>query len=326
PPHPKTLSQQRSEKPGQDPGRPLLPLGEILSLWQMTTNASSYSEPSDPAWERVSVRWVSRRCTAVTFSACESYVLVADKSGDVFSFSVTNTQEEGRLELGHLSMLLDLVVTPDGRYIITCDRDEKIRVSLWGAPHVISSFCLGHTEFVSQLLVLPGPDNMLLSGSGDETVRLWKYQSGEEIHRWNLRDVPRPRDHEEIQRFAVTRLSCSPGGEHLAVLCDGVSGMYLFSMSSGPSLSHTQYVSLPYVPLDLDFQDSASLWVLSGVKENPIELHRYDKVSWHAAPPDEYTKRLSETIRENWEQMEGAASPAGSADCIKRCLTTWPPT
>lgn len=55
-------------------------------------------------------RWVSRRCTSLTFSPCESRILVADKSGDVFSFSVTAAQEEGRLELGHLSMLLDLVI------------------------------------------------------------------------------------------------------------------------------------------------------------------------------------------------------------------------
>ncbi|XP_073473734.1 tRNA (guanine-N(7)-)-methyltransferase non-catalytic subunit WDR4 [Aquarana catesbeiana] len=197
-----------------------------------------------PAWGRVSVRWVSRRCTAVTFSSCESYILVADKSGDVFSFSVTNPQEEGRLELGHLSMLLDLAVTPDGRHIITCDRDEKIRVSLWEAPHVISAFCLGHTEFVSQLLALPGPDYLLLSGSGDGTVRLWKYESGEEIHICNLKDVPRPGD-DETQRFAVSRLSCSPGGEHLAVLCDGVSGVFLFSCPVvPPSLSLSTFLCL----------------------------------------------------------------------------------
>nr|DBA34655.1 TPA: hypothetical protein GDO54_002201 [Pyxicephalus adspersus] len=231
---------------------------------------------TEGAWERLSVRWVSRRCTAITFSPCESYILVADKSGDVFSFSVTNIQEEGCLQLGHLSMLLDLVVTPNGRYIITCDRDEKIRVSLWEAPHVINAFCLGHTEFVSQLLVLPGLDNVLVSGSG---------------------------------RFAVSLLSCSPGGKHLAVLCDGVSGIYLCSVASGPTLTHTQYISVPYTPVDLDFEDSVSLWVLSGVKETPIDLYKFGNSTWQLAPQDRYMYRLSETIQENWEQLEGVVSP-----------------
>ena len=31
--------------------------------------------------------------------------------------------------LGHLSMLLDLQISLDSKYVITADRDEKIRVS-----------------------------------------------------------------------------------------------------------------------------------------------------------------------------------------------------
>lgn len=50
-----------------------------------------------------------RRCTALTFTASEDRVLVADKSGDVYSFSVLEPDGCGKLELGHLSMLLDVV-------------------------------------------------------------------------------------------------------------------------------------------------------------------------------------------------------------------------
>lgn len=50
-----------------------------------------------------------RRCTALTFTASEDRVLVADKSGDVYSFLVLDSGGCGRLELGHLSMLLDVV-------------------------------------------------------------------------------------------------------------------------------------------------------------------------------------------------------------------------
>lgn len=54
-------------------------------------------------------RSVVRRCTALTFTASEQRVLVADKSGDVYSFSVLEPHGCGKLELGHLSMLLDVV-------------------------------------------------------------------------------------------------------------------------------------------------------------------------------------------------------------------------
>ena len=37
-------------------------------------------------------------------------------------------------------------VSPDDRYVLTADRDEKIRVSWAAAPHSIESFCLGHAE------------------------------------------------------------------------------------------------------------------------------------------------------------------------------------
>lgn len=60
-------------------------------------------------WQCLSVRTVVRRCTALTFTASEEKVLVADKSGDVHSFPVLEPHGCGRLELGHLSMLLDVV-------------------------------------------------------------------------------------------------------------------------------------------------------------------------------------------------------------------------
>lgn len=54
-------------------------------------------------------RWVVRRCTSLAFSQAEDELLVADKSGDVYSFSVVEPQKEGELKMGHLSMLLAVV-------------------------------------------------------------------------------------------------------------------------------------------------------------------------------------------------------------------------
>ncbi len=70
-----------------------------------------------------------------------------DKSGDVYVF--VDKSKEGKLVLGHLSMLLDALVTECGRYLVTCDRDEKIRVSSYPNSHNIEGFCLGHTDFVT---------------------------------------------------------------------------------------------------------------------------------------------------------------------------------
>lgn len=37
-------------------------------------------------------------------------------------------------------------MSPDDRYVITADRDEKIRVSRRRSPYNIQSFCLGHQQ------------------------------------------------------------------------------------------------------------------------------------------------------------------------------------
>lgn len=52
---------------------------------------------------------MNRRCTSLVITAAEDKILVADKSGDVYSYSITEPQAEGKLELGHLSMVLDVV-------------------------------------------------------------------------------------------------------------------------------------------------------------------------------------------------------------------------
>ena len=112
-----------------------------------------------------------------------------DKAGDCYIYSfLTAAEEKGKLILGHLSYILDVVfhlvqvvlvlqetnphsnwihfkvVTPDDKFIITSERDEKIRVSNYPNAYNIHNFCLGHTEFVTSLSLVSS--NLLLSGSG----------------------------------------------------------------------------------------------------------------------------------------------------------------
>ncbi|KAF6122586.1 WD repeat domain 4 [Phyllostomus discolor] len=154
------------------------------------------------------------------FTASEEKVLVADKSGDVYSFSVLEPHECGRLELGHLSMLLDVAVSPDDRYVLTADRDEKIRVSWALAPHNIEAFCLGHTEFVSRIFVVPDHPELLLSSSGDCTLRLWEYRRGRELHCCHLASPQEPAGPWSDKRFAASRITYWSRDSWVALLCD----------------------------------------------------------------------------------------------------------
>lgn len=72
------------------------------------------------------------------------------------------------------------------RFVITCDRDEKIRITNYQKSEIIESYCLGHLEFVSAIAELSSNANQLVSISGDKTLRLWNYLDGTELHRLEL--------------------------------------------------------------------------------------------------------------------------------------------
>lgn len=132
----------------------------------------------------VSVRSLSRASSALIFSKDSKVLLVADKSGDCYKYDCINFEEEPQLLLGHLSIVYDVLWTPNSKYIITCDRDDKIRITNYPETHDIHGYCLGHKEFVSGLAFL-SEDN-IVSISGDKTLRIWNFISGREISKFDL--------------------------------------------------------------------------------------------------------------------------------------------
>lgn len=117
-----------------------------------------------------------RSASKIRFGVNNFNIFVADKTGDVLCFELN--EDSGSKLLGHLSLLLNVLQTNDGKYIITSDRDEKIRVSCYPNTYNIQTFCLGHKEFVNQIELLPHTDGCLTSTSGDGTVKFWNYING----------------------------------------------------------------------------------------------------------------------------------------------------
>lgn len=130
--------------------------------------------------ELISNRILPRAASKVIFSP-NNDIIVADKAGDAYLFSTTNPVGNGILLLGHLSMLLDILITEDGKYILTTDRDEKIRVSMFPHSYNIVSYCLGHSKFVTNICELPHKKDILISSGGDGTLKFWNYVCGNEL-------------------------------------------------------------------------------------------------------------------------------------------------
>lgn len=88
--------------------------------------------------------------------------------------------------------------------MITSDRDEKVRITNYPQTENIQSYCLGHLEYVSAIEQLPA-DNLLVSVSGDKTLRVWNYLTGSQLFQLDL-DVPALHLASYGNRFAVTLL------------------------------------------------------------------------------------------------------------------------
>ncbi|XP_052530217.1 tRNA (guanine-N(7)-)-methyltransferase non-catalytic subunit WDR4 [Tympanuchus pallidicinctus] len=259
-----------------------------------------------PSWECVSIRPVNRRCTSLVITAAEDKILVADKSGDVYSYSITEPQAEGKFELGHLSMLLDAALSPDDRYILTADRDEKIRVSLTKAPYNIVSYCLGHEEFVSRIFVVPNYPDLLLSASGDCTLRLWKYETGEEVYCCHLSSICGSETTKMDQKYIVSRIAYCCQGSYVAILCDCIPTVYIFQLDAvAQQLVYREQISLKHKCWDIAFEETGEIWILQEDSEAPLQLYRPCDGQWKSVTDDEELQRMSKYLLDNWTTFEG---------------------
>ncbi|XP_013405000.1 tRNA (guanine-N(7)-)-methyltransferase non-catalytic subunit wdr4 isoform X2 [Lingula anatina] len=263
-----------------------------------------------PEWKKISSRSVARRATAIVFTHDLSQVLVADKSGDVYSFSLTDLNKPGELLCGHLSMLLDMAITSNGRYIITADRDEKIRVGHYPNAYNIAGFCLGHEEFVSKLLILK--DDILVSGAGDGTVRFWNLETFQELYCLDCaQDLPSEMHSSENTQVAVKAMQFFTKYDILAVAADSYPVILFYKVvwsAGNVVVEKVNTMRLSQPPWDMQLQGDI-LWVLQPVEGDTIvpysvsykqEDFQVEKTS------DKKTIELAETVNKNWDFFKGS--------------------
>ncbi|KAG5929070.1 hypothetical protein E4U53_002530 [Claviceps sorghi] len=167
---------------------------------------------------------------------------------------------ELQLLLGHVSMLTSLVVAESQgrRYILTADRDEHIRVSRYiPQAHIIESFCLGHREFVSEMLIPPGRNDLLISGGGDDDLLLWDWKAGSLLSRTNLLSLAQevaPQTGKVALSGLTSLVYPSDQGPltYVLAICEDIPAIFTWHLAPTENhLKNPSIIQLPHNPLHI---------------------------------------------------------------------------
>lgn len=172
--------------------------------------------------ELVRERSVPKKLNGIAFTLDSTRVLIADKFGDIYEWEFQSQEDsEGALKLlgGHVSMITELLLAKEDHFMITSDRDEKIRITNYPRTQVIHRFLFGHREFISALC-MPA-DNVLVSGGGDEDLFFWTLGKDSRL----LQRAPLlqeiQKQHPEFNGGDLAVRSIVNGDQWMAVIVDG---------------------------------------------------------------------------------------------------------
>ncbi|RID40095.1 hypothetical protein BRARA_J00162 [Brassica rapa] len=156
----------------------------------------------------------------------------------------------------YCSIIPSLEFSPDGRYILSADRDFKIRVTVFPkkplqGAHEIQTFCLGHREFVTCIAFVWNPElpqKYLMSGSGDSTVRLWDVTSGSLLNTCEVSTMAGHLESNESKpvQVTVTDICAIPNSSSAAVSIQSFQGIVLLKCDlSSHTLSIAKVIKIP---------------------------------------------------------------------------------
>ncbi|KAI6674769.1 hypothetical protein NL676_002675 [Syzygium grande] len=246
---------------------------------------------STDSWLCISSVCCEKRVSAVAVSNDGLFVCFADKFGVVWVVSLKEDAENQALPdkkaapmLAHYcSIITSLEFSPDGRFIVSADRDYKIRVTVvpknpLDGAHEIQTFCLGHSEYVSCLDFIHSPDyphGLLVSGSGDSSVRLWDVTSGSLLDTCGIGakvELSATDGIEEEPCHAVTDLCTCPNGTSIALAVQSLKGVMLLNCDlSAKTLSIAKVILIDgeiLIPTSLGTSLSEGLlWMVTGISK-----------------------------------------------------------
>lgn len=201
-----------------------------------------------------------KRPCAVLTSTDDSQLIVADKFGDVYSIPIDSSepQDEKLMVpiLGHVSMLSDVLVAEHDKkqFVLTGDRDEHIKITHFPTSYVVKHWLFGHREFVSCLHLCEFNNDVLISGGGDDFLKVWDWYNAKELAQIELRDLLLPhlkedhypperfRDEDSVKEISITKVeTLSVNNQNLiVVLAENTNCLLIFEIRDNFSVQHKQ--------------------------------------------------------------------------------------
>ncbi|CEP06891.1 hypothetical protein [Parasitella parasitica] len=227
-----------------------------LCVWDTNNWSLKFSRP---AYKRVN---------AMAFNKDSTQLLSADKFGDVYCHPVKEAIEgEEKLQpiVGHVSMVTDMLLTPDDKYVITSDRDEHIRVSRFPNGYNIESFCLGHTDVVTCIDILPWDESILVSSGGDSTVRTWDFKNGISKQTLDLKSkieaYKPPAADANSEDAIVSALAFNINTKTLAVSFAKSTAVLILNWEDDTGFAYSETKLAPLPILDIAYDLEGKLWM-----------------------------------------------------------------
>ncbi|KAJ2162305.1 WD repeat-containing protein 4 [Coemansia sp. RSA 552] len=267
------------EAPGKEPIQAVA-FSRDGTLFAACTGEKAVVIYSTGTWAVVRAVKIDKRPIAMTFDPQSAFLLVADKSGDAYRVSATaavgDEEEEGstaELLLGHVSILCDIQVSfTSPPLVLTCDRDEKLRISRYPNAYNIQAFGLGHKDFVTTAAVAEFAPGIAVTGSGDGTVRLWQLDTGRLLQTVELKDslgqfyadgkATVGTDSFEdrtagTERYGVLRVRALEEFRQFVVAVERIPAVVVFSLADDASaLSSPHIVEIAQPPTDIAVADN----------------------------------------------------------------------
>jgi hypothetical protein len=291
--------------PGDNQPSYLLSAGDDKRLFVWNCSDWSRSEPVS-ASKKIT-------CVAMTGTGTDRVVMYADKFGNVYSYplaahssvaartarrvqvSQLPVQQKGKeggdedeesadgltLLLGHFSSITSMTLDHTAQHIVTADRDEKIRVSRYPNAYNICTFCLGHTQFVSKVLVLHSSHvtvPCVISAGGDGTVRAWHLTAGTQLGQFNLASVNVTRTDASEQELIVSDVTLHNNAGLLAVSIEGSRDVLVLrvkQVDQTVQFEHVETITHDSDVYVLTFnQHGGQLWIGGDNSGTPVALYQ----------------------------------------------------